>query len=228
MPSKNSIKDYRKNSYYHIYNRGVNKGSIFLDKQDYSVFLFYLKEYLTERDEENLHLRLVDHNLSYRERERINKLLALNNFSDEISLLSYCLMPNHFHFLLKQGSSESIALFMNSFATRYTMYFNRKYKRIGPLYQGVYKAVLVNSDEQLLYLSLYIHRQALASQGVTSGDWKIKQPCSFLEYLGKRKTKWIKTNDILAYFPGKDLYGSYKKFVMGEPNLELISKIMID
>ena len=228
MPARNSVKSYRENGYYHIYNRGVDKRRIFWDEKDYSVFLSYLKEYLLEKNEKILHLKLVDPNLSYRERYKINKLLALNNFSDEINLLSYCLMPNHFHFLLKQRSPETIDTFMNSFATRYTMYFNRRHERVGPLYQGVYKAVLVNSDEQLLYLSLYIHKQALASRGVASGSWEIKQPCSFPEYLGKRQTEWIKTDEILAYFSKEDPYASYEKFVMEEPDLKLISKIMID
>lgn len=153
MPGGNARKQYAENSYYHIYNRGVEKRLIFQDSQDYGVFLSYLKEYLSPKNEEELRNKLSDFNISYKERDKILKLLRLNNFADEISLLAFCLMPNHFHFQIKQIGELSIDKFMNSFGTRYSMYFNRKYKRVGPLYQGVYKAVLITTDEQLLHLS---------------------------------------------------------------------------
>ena len=102
MASKNSIKDYLPDSYYHLYNRGVEKRLIFQDEQDYSVFLSYLKTYLQPKNEKELLLRLANPNLDYKEKDKIIKELRLNNFFSEISLNSYSLMPNHFHFLLKQ------------------------------------------------------------------------------------------------------------------------------
>ena len=127
MPSRNSIKQYVNNSYYHIYNRGVEKRLIFLDAQDYAVFLSYLKEYLTPKNEQELRQKLSDPNTSYKEKDKILKLLRLNNFYGEITLLAYCLMPNHFHFFIKQKSAVSIDKFMQSLSTRYTMYFNCKH-----------------------------------------------------------------------------------------------------
>jgi len=162
MPAKNSRKQYYENGYYHIYNRGVEKRKIFLDQQDYAVFLPYLKEYLLPKDERALSKRLMDSSITSIEKNKILKLLRLNNFSNEITLLAYCLMPNHFHFFVKQKSAGSIDKFMNSLGTRYTMYFNKKYDRVGSLYQGVYKAVSVNNESQFIYLSKYIHSQALA------------------------------------------------------------------
>lgn len=134
-----------KNGYYHLYNRGVEKRIIFLDRQDYNVFLSYLKEYLLIKDIEGLQKQLADDSLSPQERDKILKKIRLNNFADSIMLLSYSLMPNHFHFFIKQTDENAIDTFMNSLGTRYTMYFNRKYKRVGKLYQGVYKAVSVIS-----------------------------------------------------------------------------------
>ena len=138
-----------------------------MDQQDYGVFLSYLKEYLLPKDEEGLRKRLSDPNLSSLEKRKIFRQLRLNNFSGEIILLAYCLMPNHFHFFIKQKSADSIDKFVQSLSTRYTIYFNQKYKRVGSLFQGVYKAVLVISEPQFLYLSRYIHKQALALQGET-------------------------------------------------------------
>jgi len=204
MPAKNSTKTYVENGYYHIYNRGVEKRIIFLDQQDYSVFLSYLKEYLLPKKEKELHERLSDTQISSIEKNKVLKSLQLNNFSQEITLLSYCLMPNHFHFFIKQKSINAIDKFMNSLATRYTMYFNRKYKRVGSLCQDVYKAVLINSEGQFLHLSRYIHKQALNLDN---------QPCSYPEYLGLRQTMWIKPDEILAYFSTTNPSLSYQNFV---------------
>src|SRR3989344_6311854 len=152
MPAKNRLKQYTENGYYHMYNRGTEKRKIFLDKQDYNVFLSYLKEYLLPKSEKELLEKLSDPLLSGTERDKILKILRLNNFSGEITLLAYCLMPNHFHFFIKQKSKGAIDKIMNSLGTRYTMYFNKKYKRVGSLYQGVYKGVLVTNQEHYLHL----------------------------------------------------------------------------
>jgi len=228
MPARNSRKEYLENGFYHLYNRGVEKRIIFSDEQDYAVFLSYLKEYLLPKDEFELRKKLSDPTLSYKEKDKIIKLLSLNNFADEISLLAYCLMDNHFHFLIKQGSSNSIDSFMNSLGTRYTMYFNRKNERVGHLYQGQYKAVLVSSNEQLLHLSRYIHHQALFSQGNALRGWEL--PSSFPEYLGQRKTQWIKPEEVLNFFSkDKSNYShSYEAFVRQNGSLDSISKLIIE
>lgn len=204
MPAKNSTKTYIENGYYHIYNRGVEKRPIFMDRQDYSVFLSYLKEYLLPKNEKDLYEKLSNPNISSKEKDKILKLLRLNNFYQEITLLAYCLMPNHFHLFIKQKNQSAIDTFMNSLATRYTMYFNRKHKRVGSLCQDVYKAVLINTEEQFLHLSRYIHKQALALQD---------QPSSYLEYIGLRKTMWVHPEEILGYFSKTNPVLSYKNFV---------------
>jgi putative transposase len=227
MPAKNSLKQYLGNGYYHIYNRGVEKRIIFLDRQDYGVFLSYLKEYLLPKDEKELNKRLSDPKTSYREKDNILKLLRLNNFDQEITLLAYCLMPNHFHFFIKQKEARSIDRFVQSLATRYTAYFNRKYKRVGSLYQGVYKAVLVTNDKQFIYLSKYIHKQALASQGETLRD-QPPQPSSYYEYVGARKTAWIHPEEILAYFSKTNPSLSYKNFVLESDDLVSFKNLTLD
>lgn len=224
MPARNSRKIYVENNYYHIYNRGVEKRKIFLDKQDYAVFLSYIKEYLLPKDEDQLRIRLMDPNVTSREKDRIIRLLRMNNFSHEITCLAYCLMPNHFHFFVKQKSADSIDRFMNSLGTRYTMYFNKKYKRVGPLYQGVYKAVVVNIEEQFLHLSRYIHKQALDLQGGTLQE----QPSSYFDYLGIRKTEWIKPYEVLGYFSKTNVMLSYEAFVNQEESIDIIKDIEIE
>jgi putative transposase len=231
VAAKNSRKTYLENGYYHIYNRGVEKRIIFLDQQDYGVFLSYLKEYLLPKNEKELYEQLSDPQISSREKDKILKALRMNNFAGEITLLAYCLMPNHFHFFVKQRSMGAIDSFMNSLALRYTMYFNRKYKRVGHLYQGVYKAVLIENESQFLHLSRYIHRQALRLQDLVLRDLRDlreSQPCSYLEYLGKRKTEWVYPEEILAYFSKGNPKLSYENFVKEDVDEQISQKFALD
>lgn len=143
--------------------------------------------------------------------------------------MTYALMPNHFHLLIQQKSANTINKFMNSLITRYSMYFNKKYRRVGPLFQGVYKAVIVEKDDQLLHLSRYIHYQALYN---VSGQVLQKSfPSSYLNYVGKIKQNWIKSEKILSYFHSlKDLTNSYKLFVENQYNdsLKIIEERTLD
>lgn len=225
MPARNSIKLYIENSYYHIYNRGVEKRIIFLDQQDYSIFLKYLSDYLLPKDEKFLKQQLSNPALSCREKDGILRLLRLNNFADEITFLAYCLMPNHIHFLIKQRSPTAIDKFMQSLSTRYIMYFNRKYKRVGALFQAVYKAVLVAHEAQFLHLTKYIHKQALTLKGKTLEPI---QPCSYTDYIGRKKTTWIKPDEILSYFSKTNPRLSYKAFMEESDDFEDINSLAID
>ena len=220
MPAKNALKNYAEDGFYHVYNRGVNKRRIFTDKQDYSVFLSYLKTYLSFLDKKKLDAVLADNETTGQEKERIRKLLGLNNFFGRIELLAYCLMPNHFHFILKKADKMAMEFMMRSLMTRYTMYLNRKLKRVGSLFQGVYKAVLITTDEQLLYLSRYIHRNCLSPSRTLPGGESLKellmvQPSSYLNYLGEIKQEWVKPEFILQNF-SESGFDSYESFISDE------------
>lgn len=224
MPAKNSRKIYIENGYYHIYNRGVEKRIIFVDKQDYAVFLKYLKEYLQQKDEVGLNERLLNPDLGYKEKDQVLKLLRLNNFYSKIILLAYCLMPNHFHFFIRQESAENLDKFMNSLFTRYSMYFNRKYNRVGPLFQGVYKATIVASEDYYLYLTKYIHKQALASQGEALQE---RYPNSFADYIGIRNTDWVHPEEVLKFFNENNGQLSYQGFVTENNEVNLPQDLLL-
>src|SRR3989344_2914621 len=214
MPAKNRIKKYVENGYYHIYNRGVEKRIIFTDEQDYAVLLSYLKTYLTPKDTPSLQNILASNSANSKEKAKAIKLLRMNNFFEHLNLLAFCLMPNHFHFLVNQKEPEIIDKFMNSLGTRYSMYFNRKYKRVGPLFQGLYKAVLITSEEQLIYVTRYIHRNP-ASKGRAFKNLQKYQYSSYSEFLGLRNTPWIIKNEILSNFSRME-FNSYRSFVEDE------------
>ncbi|PIZ00793.1 hypothetical protein COY62_01055 [bacterium (Candidatus Howlettbacteria) CG_4_10_14_0_8_um_filter_40_9] len=207
MPAKNVIKEYVKDGIYHVYNRGINKQNIFLDGRDYATFLFYLKLYLQDPEK----LKDID--------PQKRKSLVRKNFFGNIELLCYCLMPNHFHLLIKQKGERDIAEFMKSLGTNYSMYFNDRHDRIGTLFQGPYKAILVKNDSYLLHLSRYIHKNP---EDLIKGENLDKlfeyEWSSYTDYLGKKETKWVKPRFILDYFDqNKDnsMIGSdsYQKFV---------------
>ena len=187
MPAKNSVKQFVENGYYHLYNRGVEKRDIFLDEQDYAVFLSYLKKYLDPTGSDP------------------------HPLAKEVDLLVFCLMSNHFHLLVKQSSLNGITKLVRAVCTNYVMYFNKKYDRIGTLFQGKYKAVLVDNDAYLLHLSRYIHLNP-------GSDPKTYNYSSYKYYLGRKNANWIKTTEVLAYFKTakrinlKDFF-SYESFV---------------
>ena len=103
---------------------------------------------------------------------------------------------------------------MRSLITKYTMYFNRKYKRVGPLFQGRYKAVLIQSEEYLLHLSRYIHLnpQELLTKGqlLQSYPWS-----SYPAYIDNLSINWLKKDLILSNFKTNKSFSfdSYQKFV---------------
>ncbi|KKR72790.1 MAG: hypothetical protein UU81_C0015G0014 [Microgenomates group bacterium GW2011_GWC1_41_8] len=214
MPIKNSIKTYISEGYYHVYNRGVNKIDIFKDKLDYEVFLSYLKTYLLPQDKVNLFGNLNNLSLSSKERSRLITLLRLKNYASKIELLTYCLMPNHYHFLVKQNDKNDLENFMRSLMTRYTKYFNTRYKRRGPLFEGRYKAVLIETDDQLLYLSRYIHRNPIKTRMTSTNISAVlrSQPSSYLVYIGDINQSWVKPTIILSNFANHG-QNSYKVFI---------------
>jgi len=187
MPAKNIVKFYLDNSIYHIYNRGVEKRKIFMDEQDYKVFLNYLKEYLSSPQRtSSTNLQGGTLQINYHSR---------NNFSDEISLLAFCLMPNHVHLLIRQKDKNSIKKFTKSLFTRYSMYFNKKYDRVGPLFQSSYKATNVINKDYLLDITRYIHKSPLKFTKNLIDTYT-----SYAHYLGLFNISWVKNKEVLDYF----------------------------
>ncbi|QQS38461.1 transposase [Candidatus Woesebacteria bacterium] len=209
MPSPNILKTYVKGGYYHIYNRGVAKQHIFLDSKDYHVFLSYLKDALIKPIPKSF--KKIE--VSFKGQTFKGIPRPVNNYFDKISLVCYCLMPNHFHLVVQQTEISSMQNFMKSVSTRYSQYFNKRYDRIGPLFQGRYKAALITDDHYLLHLSRYIHLNPLGMVKSLESAYS-----SYSNYLGTRNTSWINPNIVLEFFnKNKDVQFknnlTYKSFV---------------
>lgn len=192
MPSRNSIKQFQPESSYHVYNRGVGKADIFKDKQDYDAFC------------RRLMLMLLPEN-EVEQLQHTKNRIRLLNLSDRVQLQAYCLMPNHFHFMLRQIDETAITQFMHALTTSYSMYFNRKYDRVGPVFQGRFKAVWVDSDAYFMHLSRYIH-----CNPVKLGLNIYEYPYSSLQYYFKSNTlDWLKPKMVEEQFSGADEYHEF-------------------
>ncbi len=143
--------------YYHIYTRGNSKQDVFLDQQDYIIFqqLLYLMNM-----EKRTTLREVGQNpYSYSRDTRL------------VSVGVYCIMPNHVHILVKQTTEKGVSKFMQKVLTGYVMYFNKKYKRTGGLFEGTFKSKHAGEDSYLKHLYAYIHLNPLK---LINPEWKNK------------------------------------------------------
>ena len=157
--------------------------------------------------------------LSQDEKQQLfNKLQESRNFWAEI--IAYCLMPNHFHFLLKQLKENGISIFLRNFTDSYTRYFNTKQERNGPIFQGRFKAVRIETDEQLLHVGRYIHLNPHTSYVVkTLKDLENYPYSSLPEYLGDSSLKHEICNKeiMLGYFKNPTLY---KQFVFEQADYQ--------
>lgn len=156
MPSKYYNRNFRTQYFYHVFNRGAYKHKIFIDKQDYETFLSILEYYLHyPKSKFFSYTKLV--NQPYKN-VKVRNLISIH-------LVAYCLMPNHFHFILKQlpiaDQKTNISNLMRRLMITYAMYFQNRYKHEGAIFQGRYKNVAVDSNKQLIYLSKYIHQNPI-------------------------------------------------------------------
>lgn len=192
--------------YYHIFNRSINKEPIFTRKRDCARAAKCLGYYRYSNPPMKL-----SHFLDYGVEKRKELLNQLRKSKKLVEIAAYCLMPNHFHLLLKQVTDEGISKFLSKFQNSYTKFMNTKYKREGHLFKGQFRSVLVEDDEQLLHLSRYIHLNPYSSAVVPSFKALESYPfSSFPEYLGDVEDGMCDKDIILGQFRNTL---SYKKFV---------------
>ncbi|MBA3723567.1 MAG: transposase [Candidatus Levybacteria bacterium] len=144
--------------YYHIYNRGIDRRVTYTNKREYQRMLNLLSFY-QYRTIPIRYSRFAE----AKEDIRQNYYEQMKESGKIIEVIAYCFMPNHFHLLLKQREESGIATYTANVVNAYTKYFNKKYQRTGSLFQGVFKAVYVETDEQLVHLVRYIHLNPVAS-----------------------------------------------------------------
>jgi putative transposase len=200
---------------YHIFNRGVNKGDIFFGDEDYKRFIRVAIYYLTNNRPFS-HSNLTGKPVS----DPVSEL-------SRVLVLGYCLMSNHFHFLIKQLVDRGITKYIQHIGNSYSHYIHTKYQRVGPLFEGRFKNVLVGSDEQLVHLSRYIHLNPLVSGLVD--DPKDYRWSSYSSYIDGLMDGLCKQELVLGYFKSKQ---DYERFVLDQADyareLERIKRLAID
>ena len=134
------------NEYYHLYNRGTNKMQIFNDHWDYLRFQKLL--YLSNSKKSP---KFSDIETSP------GKAWTVEKDDELVEINAYCLMPNHFHILIRSKNEKDVSVFLLKLLTSYSMYFNKKYQRTGALFEGKTKSKHANTDIYLKYLFSYIH-----------------------------------------------------------------------
>ncbi|MBI2613389.1 MAG: transposase [Candidatus Levybacteria bacterium] len=212
MPSR--IIPFVNGEYYHIFNRGVAKMQIFNNFYDYNRFVKTMIYYSIEGPKPRFSV--------------FTPTISILNINKKIvDIICYCLMPNHFHFLLRQVKKGGITEFVSRLSNSYTKYINIKNKRVGPLLQGNFKAVHVETNEQLLHLSRYIHLNPLVSYVVK--DLDIYKWSSYLEYIDLINNGICDKKIILDQFKSPK---EYRQFVLDQESygkkLEAIKHQLLD
>lgn len=211
---------------YHIVNRGVASMPIFKTSRDYSRFIntFIYYQYQSPPIKYSKFRTLSQD----RRKEILRTLKRKNNFIVEI--ICYCVMPNHFHLLLKQLKNNGIVDFIRLTTNSYSRYFNTKNKRKGPLMEGRFLNVRIETDEQLLHVNRYIHLNPYSSFIVKDFRKLLDYSYSSLpEYLRKDETQICKKDIILKNFKSKN---KYLKFIKDnadyQRSLETIKHKLLD
>lgn len=233
---------FTKNQIYHVYNRGVEKRDIFGDENDRWRFLQGLFLFNDERTTANLLWQLE------KSRKEVNFRVIREYFQKQersrsplVRIMADCLMPNHYHLLLEEVVDNGITKFMHKLGTGYVKYFNKKYDRVGGLFQGRFKAVHVKKELQLEYLLVYINvlnpgqlvEPKLKEEGIRNIDAIIKfaeeYPWStHQEYLGKRESHIIDKGICENLFRDSAGYKDFVKMVLESKKYQEIEDLTFD
>ena len=194
-------KDFANGEFFHIYNRGVDKRIIFLDAYDLERFFKSM-----------LHFNSVDPVGSLYEIS-FNQLGGETPKSEKrlVNIVAYCLNPNHFHFILEQIVDGGISEFMKRLSGGYTSYFNNRNKRSGSLFQGVFKAIHIDSNEYLLHLSAYVNLNNHVHKLGGETPKLIESRSSWEEYTNERTNGICEKKIILEQFTHPSEYGEFAR-----------------
>lgn len=195
--------------YYHVFNRGNNKQNIFFENRDWIRFLFLILYFQSPVTFYNLG-RHVSNFVRHRVFNISDKELLEIAKNRAVEVAGFALMPNHFHLILRESKEGGISKYMQRILNAYTKYFNAKYDKSGHLFQGPFKVVHIEDNEQLLHLSSYIHRNPRELR-----EWKNKEEkfpwSSYQDYMDKNRWGDLLAKQIISdQFPDSS---DYKKFV---------------
>jgi putative transposase len=222
MPARNT--PLVTGQYYHIFNRGINRRLTFINKREYQRALSSLQYCLySKRPVSYSKFLTLDQDLRQIIIEKLNKVPKL------VKVIAFCLMPNHFHLLVKQQLDNGISKLLGDFQNGYTRYFNTRNNRSGPLFNTQFKAVLIETDEQLVHVSRYIHLNPYTAfiikeiEELENYNWS-----SLPEYINTQ-SKITESEEILSLFKNAQ---AYQKFIFDQADyqrkLGIVKHLAID
>jgi len=186
-------KNFAPGAIVHVYNRGNNREKIFHDQGDYKAFLFRVGLALGIEPE-----ILQKENLLSVPYSRIR----INADRNLFKLHAFCLMPNHFHLLIEQTGDIPVSKLISQLCTSYAMYVNKKYKRVGHVFQDKFKAVLIENNPQLMWISAYIHMNPVKAKLVKHpSEYKWS---SYLDFADERNLPIVCKELVMSSFDKKD------------------------
>jgi len=216
MPAKYRVKSYQEDGVYYIYNRGIDGREVFGSDQDYNEFLSLCQRYVDEYHPEPVIPGFKS------ERPYLARRKQAMNLHGEVEVWAYCLMPNNFYLLVSQKTKTGMTKFMRRVLTGYVMYFNKKHKRRGGLWEGIYKALRVENMDQALSVSRYIHLRSMARtirrfgpvEAITSSRVEDYPHSSYKIYLNGGRDTWVNCLPILKELgEGERKWRSYGEYV---------------
>lgn len=217
---------------YHIFNRGVEKRKIFMDEKDYFRFVHNLYEF---NDEDRVYNSLYFFKRNPKSIEVQPQYKKERNLL--VDILSFVLMPNHFHLILKQRTENGIVKFLQKMGTGYTMYFNKRHERVGSLFQGRFKAVLVLKRAHYIHLPFYLHfnpLELMSNYRSSTSAEKISfleeyRWSSFPDYVGIKNFPSVTSRDtFLEFFDGTKEYKKEAMKWLEERNLQLDKSLILE
>lgn len=199
---------------YHVFNRSIAKQPIFLNQRDYQRFLETILFYSFDKPGIRFsHFNRLDQNQKSKFLENLKR-----NVKKNIQILSFCLMPNHFHFLIKELNGSGIVKFMGNLQNSYAKYFNTKNKRTGGLFQSTFKVVRIENDEQFIHVARYIHLNPYTSyilkklQEIENYNWS-----SLGHYLNKVNYEFIFSKYLMSFFSSVE---KLRKFTLDQADYQ--------
>ena len=196
------------NQVYHVFNRSIASQSIFIDRRDYERILDLVNYYRFKKPP----LRFSHYNRLPKEQKADYEKSFMINQNPMLDILAYCIMPNHVHFLLRPKIDNSISDFMRNLQNCYSKYFNTKRERTGSLFQFMFKAVRIETDEQLVHVSRYIHLNPVTSYILKVENLEQYKWSSFKDYVLDIDS-FVNKEMILGRFKSPQ---KYKKFVFDQ------------
>lgn len=209
--------------YYHIYNRGNNKQPIFLDERDWIRFLFLIVHFQSQLSFNHLN-RQTTYFVKHRVFNIPDKVLE-NIIKDRgVELVSFALMPNHFHLIMRELKEGGISRYMQKILNAYTKYFNAKYKTSGHLFQGPFRFIHIKDDRQLLYLSAYIHRNPTEIQEWSNRE-RLFPYSSYQDFIDiNRWGELLKSSIVTEQFSDAEKYKSFVKTSGAKDSTQIFTK----